>query len=123
MDTPQFWAITNGTDRKIVGRFHGVDYVWQPGEVANVPHEAAVHIFGVGVDDKAAALHRLGWLTMIADMDSALARLKLIKFEPVRQVFEMAPARTKRSRKAAEATAVAADDNEPGDTEDAAEVF
>lgn len=102
MEAPQFWAVTNGTGKKLAARHHGVDYVWNPDEELTVPHEAAQHIFGVMVEDKIPALHRLGWLTATGDMEQALEKLRTqIKFSPVRQVFEMAPARVKRGRRAA----------------------
>lgn len=95
----QLLQITNGTDRKINARFHGEDYVWGVGaQLSPVPLDAAEHIFGFGLEDKTKALHRLGWLTASSQLDAAMERLSLIRFEPVHQVLVMGAERPRRGR-------------------------
>lgn len=98
-DGVQLLQITNGTDKKIRARFHGEDFVWGVGAVLSpVPLEAAQHIFGFGLDDKTSALHRLGWLTASSQLDAAMERLTLMKFEPVHQVLVMGAERPRRGK-------------------------
>lgn len=78
--------VTNGTDEPIEGRFAGIDYRFPVNEAVGLPILAARHIFGFGMEDKTAAILRLGWANLSLDPKSdgkklALARLTKIKFE------------------------------------------
>lgn len=96
-----FLAVTSNFDKKFKGKFHGVEYLWKPGDTVNMPVEAAAHIFGFGEEDKTRALHRAGFLTTVEDMDEAMAKLGKFSFAPVEQVFEIAGTSARRKRRAA----------------------
>ena len=81
------------------GRFNGIDYVWKKGgESLVVPIGAAQHCFGFGLDDKSLAFHRIGWISTVATMEDALAKLEQCSFMPLKQVYEIAPSAPKRGR-------------------------
>jgi hypothetical protein len=92
----QFLQVTSKLPKKFSARFHGVEYVFATGEPVTMPLEAARHIFGVGEDNKLPAFHRLGWVTVTAQLESAMKKLKDIKFEPVKQVYELSQAMERR---------------------------
>ena len=92
----QFLQVTNKGTRRFKQKFHGVEYDFVPGEPVTMPVEAAAHIFGVGQQDKLPAFHRLGWVTTTQQIEGAMKKLKDIKFEPVKQVYEIATARADR---------------------------
>ena len=80
-------------------RYNGIDYVWKKGgESLNLPLGAAQHCFGFGQDDKAAAFHRVGWITTVDTLESAQAKLDQCEFLPLKQVYEIAPSAPKRGR-------------------------
>jgi len=84
---------------KLKCRYGGIDYVWaKGGEAINVPIDAARHCFGFGLDDKASAFHRLGWLTTSDTLETAQAKLEQIDFQPIRQVFEIQPGAPRRGK-------------------------
>lgn len=112
LDGLQFLQVTNNTDAKIRARFHGIDYVWDVGEAVTIPVDAGVHIFGFGLEDKRASLHRLGWLTMSTQEDAALLKLSQILFEPVHQVYELQTQRRPRGKRAAVTVQAQTDDGE-----------
>lgn len=87
-DRSDYVQVTNSTDEPIEGRFAGVDYVFPLGEAVALPIMAARHIFGFGMEDKTAAILRLGWANLSLDPKAdgkklALARLTRIKFEEI----------------------------------------
>ncbi len=84
-----FLRVTNGLTEKVKGRYDGVDYLWKPGEVRDIPLEAAQHIFGFGQDDKSRAMNRLGWMPSSAQADEAYEKLASISFDMVEQVFQL----------------------------------
>lgn len=76
--------------KKLVrGRFNGEDYVFPFGVAVDIPIDAANHIFGLNSDDKSNALARLGWAQSSSDVDSAIERLKRIRFEDLPQFVEV----------------------------------
>jgi hypothetical protein len=76
--------------KEIRGRFGGKDYVFPYGEPVNVHLEVAKHIFGVGSDDKSAALARLGWVKTSDEYEEAVQRLLNIKFDDLPELMEAA---------------------------------
>jgi hypothetical protein len=106
----QFLAVTSNYPKTFKGKFHGVEYVWKPGDVVNMPVDAAEHIFGFGQDDKTKALHRAGFLNTLQDMDEAMEKLGMFSFAPVEQVFELT--QNRRARKARVAARIS-DDRSP----------
>lgn len=89
-DAPSaYLAVTNNSKETIIAAFHGDEYEWSPGETLRLSYDAAKHIFGFGLEDKAPAFHRLGWLNTRPDcqMKDAEARLRNIGFAPVKQEF------------------------------------
>lgn len=84
-----FLRVTNGLKEKVAGRYDGVDYVWKPGQVLDIPVMAAEHIFGYGLDDKSRAMNRLGWMPSSALADEAYEKLGLMGFDVVEQVFQL----------------------------------
>jgi hypothetical protein len=99
---PADWVrVTNNDEHSIVGkgerakkvihgRFNGKDYVFPFGEPVNVHIEVARHLFGLGVDDKSAALARMGWANTSDQIAEALDRLKSIKFDDLPELMEQA---------------------------------
>lgn len=53
--------VTNKNEFTHQDRFDGVDYTFPPGQSIPVEETAARHMFGYGLPDKHAILHRLGW--------------------------------------------------------------
>lgn len=92
----QFLQVTNTKLKEFTARFHGEEYRFKINDPVTMPMAAAAHIFGVGEDNKLPAFHRLGWVTVTAQLDSAMKKLKDFKFEPVKQVFELDSARERR---------------------------
>jgi hypothetical protein len=78
--------ITNTTDKKIVGMWDGVEYVFKPGEPLVVDQFIAAHVFGFGAKDKSRALMNLGWLRSSDEWESALEKLGMIRCELVEMV-------------------------------------
>ena len=74
----------------ILGRFNGKDYVFPFGEPVNVHLEVAKHLFGLGVDDKSAALNRLGWARSSDELTEATERLSNIRFDDLPELMEAA---------------------------------
>lgn len=64
----------------IKARYDGQDFEFKPGVTVALSEDAATHIFGYGMDDKARALIRLGWLVNSTQYEAALARLDDIQF-------------------------------------------
>jgi hypothetical protein len=99
---PADWIrVTNMDDLSVVGkgdkakkvihgRFGGKDYVFPFGEPVNVHIEVARHLFGVGMDNKSAALARLGWAQTSDQIPEALDRLTNIKFDDLPELMEQA---------------------------------
>lgn len=73
-------VVTNGTDKKIKGRYAGKDYLFPVNEDVSVLISVAQHIFGFKTPDKTMALTRLGWMKSSEDYDTALEQLSLVKF-------------------------------------------
>jgi hypothetical protein len=71
----------------IVGKFAGKWYVFPKDQPVDVHVDVARHIFGLGVEDKSAALQRLGWMRTSEQMDEALERLRKIKFDDLPQMM------------------------------------
>lgn len=75
-------GVKNCTGKKIVARYDGHDYRFEPDEKVVTPlsEDAARHIFGYGEKDKKRALLRLGWVPNGAGLEDAIDRLNGIKF-------------------------------------------
>lgn len=74
----------------IIGRYNGKDYAFPFGEPVNVPLEVARHLFGLGSDDKSAALARLGWAKSSDELPEAIERLGNIRFDDLPELMEAA---------------------------------
>jgi hypothetical protein len=72
----------------IVGRYNGRDYAFPFGEPVNVHLDVAKHLFGLGVDDKSAALSRLGWVRSSDEFADAIERLSNIHFDDLPELME-----------------------------------
>ena len=55
--------ITNHHNHRLVDRFDGKDYVFEPNEAVLMSDEAAKHIFGYGDPNKVPYLSRIGKMT------------------------------------------------------------
>jgi hypothetical protein len=74
----------------IIGRYNGKDYAFPFGEPVNVHLDVARHLFGLGSDDKSAALARLGWAKSSDELPEAIERLSNIHFEDLPELMEAA---------------------------------
>lgn len=74
----------------IIGRYNGKDYLFPYGEPVNVHLEVARHVFGLGLDDKSAALARLGWARTSDELPDAIERLSNIRFDDLPELMEAA---------------------------------
>jgi hypothetical protein len=92
LNLDDFVRITQETGEEIVGRYDGVDYTFPHGVAVDVHKAVAVHIFGFGlpekstdsrVQDKTTALTRLNWIRSSQDLDAALAKLRLVRFDEI----------------------------------------
>lgn len=104
--------------KMITGRFDGKDYVFPFEQPVDVHIAVAKHIFGFGLDDKTAALNRLGWATHSAAVDAALERLMLIRFDDLPQLMEVP--RTKGGRNKTGSASTLGKAGEPEGAEDSA---
>ena len=82
LDLSEYVRVTNRTGSTIKARYDGKDYLFVDGEPTDIHNLAAAHIFGVGVDDKTPAFHRLGWLNG-ESYEHAMAKLDDIEFGDV----------------------------------------
>lgn len=99
---PSDWVrVTNNDEHSVIGkgerakkaihgRFNGKDYVFPFAEPVNVHVEVARHLFGLGADDKTAALVRLGWVQTSDQILDAIERLRNIKFDDLPELMEQA---------------------------------
>lgn len=62
-------------------KYDGTEYVFKTGESVPLSLEAARHIFGFGVDNKAEVLARHGWMSLSTEYAEALKHLDRFKFE------------------------------------------
>lgn len=89
MNQQQTIRVVNNSKRVLRGRFDGIDYQFAPKRPVDLPLDAATHIFGLGEEDKAPALNRLGFLTPGRDtLEDAIQRLDEITFFEGRVVFD-----------------------------------
>lgn len=79
-------GIRNQSKEKLKARFDGTDYVFEVGVTTACSEEAARHIFGYGERDKSKALHRLGWLGNVGQMEEGIRRLDDFQFLAVEDV-------------------------------------
>lgn len=92
--------VTSHLDKPVKGRYDGKDYVFVPEEPTLLSLEAAQHIFGLGDEDKAPALNKLGFLVPGKEgctLEDALEKLDHFTFDQGRVTFDP-------------------DENEPGQT-------
>jgi len=84
--------VTNNLDKKVVGRYDGKDYLFMPGKPTMLTLEAAQHIFGLGEEDKAPALNKLGFLIPGKEgcdtLEAALEKLDKFTFDQGRVTFD-----------------------------------
>lgn len=89
--------VTNKNDFHHSDRWDGEDFDFPPGERVQVPVEAAVHMFGLGLEDKTDVLVRLGWNTKYnretkaIEDDSTAGVKKLARFVFTQGVLVEAP--------------------------------
>jgi hypothetical protein len=72
--------ITNNSEKAFKDGFEGKFYEFAVGVPVEVPKEAAVHIFGYGVEDKTPHLARLGWCQSSNDLEESLKIYDLWEF-------------------------------------------
>jgi hypothetical protein len=81
--------VINNNPFPLRGRFDGEDYLFPPKKPVCISLDAAKHIFGLGDEDKAPALNKLGLLIPGKDtVEQALAKLDNISFIEGRTVFD-----------------------------------
>jgi len=98
---PMIIRVINHNKRLFKGRYDAVDYVFRTDVPVDLPLEAAVHIFGLGNEDKTQALNMLGVLVPGRDtVEDALKWLDNFSFQQGKTVFEdeLAPRRVARSK-------------------------
>lgn len=84
--------VTNRGKFQLADRYDGQAYVFKVNEPLVLSHEAARHIFGYGLEDKAPALARQGWLRN-ANVDddwglrAALDKLARFQFQEVEATY------------------------------------
>ena len=61
-------------------RYDGRDYEFPPGVTVTVTIDAARHIFGLGLENKANVLMKHGWMMRSDDMERAMQRLNQFSF-------------------------------------------
>jgi len=83
---------------KCKGKYANIEYSWKGGESLTMPIEAARHLFGFGLDDKAPAFHRIGLLSANTTLEWATELLGQCTFQPLKQVYEIAPSAPRRGR-------------------------
>jgi hypothetical protein len=83
----KIFKVTNRSTESFRDRYDGVDFEVKPGQSAQIDENAARHFFGLGLEDKTAALVRLGWLTNASNdpgthgsRPHAMARLGAFQF-------------------------------------------
>lgn len=89
------FSVTNQGEDAVRGRYHGEDFVWEPGDTLTISEGAAAHLFGIGLADPSRAFHGLGWLSRGRTLADAKKRLAQMKFEAVEQIFQVTERRTK----------------------------
>lgn len=75
-------------EQTLRGRYNGKDYLFEPEKPTVLPLDAATFIFGLGQEDKGAALNQLGLLRPVGKYEDALAKLDQITFLEGKVVFE-----------------------------------
>lgn len=80
-------GVKNNGAKEIVARYDGKDYTFPVGMPVAISREAAVHIFGLGQEDKTRALQRLGWMRNAEQYATAVARLDAVQFLSVEDKF------------------------------------
>jgi hypothetical protein len=80
-------------NKDVAGRFNGKDYLFKTGKPLDVPEIVARHVFGFGLEDKTAALSRLGWARTSDELEAGLEKLAKVSFEDPPEMIE-APKRT-----------------------------
>jgi hypothetical protein len=71
--------VTNHGEEELIDGYWGVRYEFLPEKTVEIPEEAALHIFGYGIEDKEPHLARLGWIKTRNEYKEGLKRLS--KFE------------------------------------------
>lgn len=119
-DRVGYIRITNGNTGVVKGRYSGKDYLFKPNVPLDVPEIVARHVFGFGMDDKSAALNRLGWALVSEDLDKGMEMLGNVAFDDPPEMIE-APKSAKGKKKALPAPRAAVSagpDDEDEDDED-----
>jgi hypothetical protein len=91
-DRSNYVRIVN-RNKDVAGRFNGKDYLFKTGKPLDVPEIVARHVFGFGLEDKTAALSRLGWARTSDELEAGLEKLAKVSFEDPPEMIE-APKRT-----------------------------
>jgi hypothetical protein len=94
-DRTNFIRITNH-NKSVTGRFNGKDYLFATGKPVDVPELVARHVFAFGLEDKTAALNRLGWARTSDEIEAGLEKLGKVTFEDPPEMIE-APRKGKRT--------------------------
>lgn len=84
-------GVKNNGEEKLVARYDGKDFTFEPGRVTALSEDAARHIFCWGLEDKTSALRRFGWLRDSGQYDTAVQRLDCITFLAADVKFADAP--------------------------------
>lgn len=79
-------TVSNKNSFDFTGRYNGVDYHFPAGKTTALPEDAAKHIFGIGLPDKADVLVRYGWIQNGAQLGQAMGILNNFSFNVADQL-------------------------------------
>lgn len=77
------FKVTNRSGKAFQARFNGHEYLFPKDEPVYVEEPAALHIFGIGQQDKTEILSRHGWATYANTLEEGMKVLNAFKFEHV----------------------------------------
>jgi hypothetical protein len=105
-DNTSLIRVINNTDnpKGIIGRYAGKNYHFKKGVPLDVPEVVAQHVFAFGLEDKSAALNRLGWARTSEEIEAGMEMLGKIVFDDPPEMIE-APKKTKGKKASADTDA------------------
>jgi hypothetical protein len=82
--------VTNHNPFDLKGRYAAKNYVFASERPIEIPEAAAVHIFALGIEEKAGAYNRLGLLRPGTKdtMESAAEAISRVEFQEARTIFD-----------------------------------
>lgn len=77
------FKVTNRSGKAFQARYNGHEYLFPKDEPVYVDEPAALHIFGIGQQDKTEILSRHGWATYANTLEDGMKILNAFKFEHI----------------------------------------